>query len=112
VEEEDSDEEWCGIAGMAGRGAAGVGLGGGGARGQFSDDEDDKASYVPSVAQSQRLMQTQFLDDAFERLAMDYDDDDIGDLENDPKAKGHADIHNYDKIMDKVCAPHNRVNSL
>lgn len=49
--------------------------------------------------------QPSVLESAFERLAMDYDSDDIGELEEDQRARGKNDVAAFAHVLDEVRAP-------
>ncbi|KAL3690260.1 hypothetical protein R1sor_016569 [Riccia sorocarpa] len=69
-----------------------------GSDGEFDEDEDDS---LDEASLSREDRPTRFLDEQFEMLALrEYDDDELGELdEDDPTARGHADISEFSSVL-------------
>mmetsp|Transcript_13702 Transcript_13702/g.18811 ORF Transcript_13702/g.18811 Transcript_13702/m.18811 type:complete len:582 (+) Transcript_13702:106-1851(+) len=113
-ESENEDEEWCGLEQSSLRDRPG-------GQGVESEEEESEEEEDPRYGERARVMPgstssqvedrsdpvgrgavgASYLDEAFERLALDYDSDDIGDLEEDQEVKGKRELGQYHKVLDK-----------
>lgn len=63
------------------------------------DEEEFSDTDVRSAADSERPRSSRLLDEQFEKLALrEYDDDD-DEFDEDPEARGHADISQFDEVL-------------